>query len=273
VTLRSLEPLDLLGQGATSTWLAPRSRHLLALAGADPSPCAAPPCPILRPDLAGAMLPLINADRATLHLGPLSIDARLQACAEWKAINCASQLYLDHDDHGTPLERTIWQRFAVYYPTSAAAGENLAYGFLDAATVMQAFLSDVGHKANVENTSWLGVGLAVAQVAPSAPGGAGLLFWGQDYGSDHVPGPVPPPPPPPPPVPSGVVLDRWLTEVLPLIQATSQHQKWLASTSSAGRADVRAWNAYLASPHGAPPTMRTPYGRSLVADLHLAATV
>lgn len=220
-------------------------------------PCVAP-CPVLRPDLASAMLPLVNADRAQTGGGPLYIDSRLTACEEWKVLNLAANLYLNHDDEAPPLNRPWYLRFADYYPSGYGFGENLAYGFVDPALVMQAFLSDSGHKGNVENPSWRGVGLAVAQASN------GLLFWGQGFGAAD-PGSAPPPP-----VPSPVVLDRWMTEVLPKLQATSQYVKWRAAKTS--QSDVGKWDVYLTNPRGAVPTMKTPYGKLLVADLHLAAT-
>lgn len=226
----------------------------------DPPPCTAP-CPVLRHDLAADVLTVLNRDRVADGQQPLALDARLTACAEWKVLNLGANQYLDHADHAPPLDRGVADRFAVYYPTFAAWGENLAYAFLTAETVMTAFMSDDGHRNNILNDSWRGVGLAVAQASN------GLLFWGQDFGSDRLVGP-----PDPPPVPSGAVLHQWLTTVLPLIQATTQHQKWLASRTAAGQADVAAWNRYLQNPTGPVPVMRTPYGKALVADLHLAAS-
>src|SRR5581483_854167 len=50
-----------------------------------------------------------------------------------------------------------------------------------------AWLSDVGHKANIENSSWTTIGVGVAQASN------GLIFWTQDFGTT---GGVTQPPPP-----------------------------------------------------------------------------
>lgn len=243
---------------------APELDHLVSgIAVGDLPPCVAP-CPVLSAQLTQDMLGILNADRAQDGVRRLEYDARLVALSQWKALNLAANQYLDHNDHAPPIARAVQDRFAVYYPYTGAWGENLAYAFLTADTVMTAFMSDSGHRDNILNNSWRGVGLAVAV-------GGGLTFWAQSFGSLD-PGPEPPPIPDPPPVPSGAVLDQWLTTVLPLIQATTQHQKWLASRTAAGKADVTAWNRYLQAPHSAVPVMKTPYGKALVADLHLAAS-
>jgi uncharacterized protein YkwD len=156
-----------------------------AVAVTDVPPCNKWPA-ALRPDLVAPELALINQHRATIRgAQQLVIDPRLQACAEWKSLDMAGCQYMDHDDHGA-VERTVADRFAVYYPAAAGWGENIAYGFIDAASVEAAFLSDVPHKANIENVSWLACGLAAAEAN-------GLIFWVQDYGSLPV-GPVPPRP-------------------------------------------------------------------------------
>lgn len=149
------------------------------------------------------MLPLINRRRATVGARSLVIDARLQACAEWKALSCGGYLYLDHADHGS-IERAWFTRMGVYYPVGrAACGENLAYGHLTAASVMDAFLSDIGHRQNVENSSWAAVGLAVAETS------TGLLFWSQDFGSEVVsPAPTPDPTPDPTPTPEKPLIEK-----------------------------------------------------------------
>lgn len=329
--------------GAIST----RSRGLHALdlvwSGTDPAPCQAP-CPVLHPEFSAAVFALVNSHRASIGRSQLVIDPRLQACIEWKNLNCAANLYMDHDDHAPPLERLVAQRLAVYYPTNAAWGENLAYGYVDPQSVMDGWLADFGHKENIENSSWVSIGVAVAQDA-----GTGLIFWGQDFGGGALPdSPVPlisgivpaagqvgsrfairgvnlghttsvvfvgdgsgnksaqivsvaagevdalvpsgatsgsiaittsdgrtaiagPFAVSPNPVPSGHVLQDWLTKVLPLIQATSQYDKWLSATSKQGAADAAAWKKFVASPHGPAPAMSTPYGKALVADLSLAA--
>jgi uncharacterized protein YkwD len=357
VTIRlTLEYLVGHPTGTTST----RQDAMPWLAGLEPAavilpPCTAP-CPAILHDLDDQVFALVNQHRAGIGRGVLLRDSRLDADEEWKCLNMAANAYLDHNDDPPPISRTVAARFADYYPVGTAGwGENLAYGFTDAQSVMQAFLSDDGHRANVENPSWVGYGGSVTQLGPGGfdgkGSGAGLIWFGQAYGTASVVKPGPDTQPPTAPtglhaavsgatvdlawnastddhgvagyvltvdggvygtvgltditlhnvapgthtatvtavdgagnrsqptqpvtfavvVASGHVLDQWLNGVLPLIAQTSQYQKWIASTTKAGKADVAKWNAYLGNPHAAPPSMLTPYGKALVADLALAA--
>lgn len=236
------------------------------VAEASPPPCT-PPCPTLRPDLSSAAADLVRLHRAgmTLRVPTMVLDPLLQAESEWKVLNMAGLEYMAHEDPvqiGLPNGRAPADRFLAF-GYHAAWGENIAYGYPDAVSVVNAFLGDYGHRANIEGASWLGYGCAAAQAS------TGVIFWEEAFGANPVAGP-PPPPPPPPPVPSGVVLHEWLTGVLPLIQGTPQYQKWAATTTGQTKADVIAWQAYLAHPTTFPPAMKTAYGKSLVADLHLA---
>jgi len=224
-------------------------------------------------DFEAGVATLINQHRASIGVPALKHSTgALTYSAEWKSMHMAKYQYMTHDDPAPPVMRSIADRIfdAGYgdYEGEYAWGENIAYGFLTPADVMAAWLSDVGHKANVEQSFWVAVGVGVAQAAN------GLIFWATDFGTTDPPvgGGSPPPPPPPPPPPGGTVLQEWLNTVLPLIEATPQYQKWHAATSKAGHAEAARWDAYLANPHAAPPTMTTAYGKSLVADLHLAAT-
>ena len=91
----------------------------------------------------------------------------------------AAYSYLAHDDPAPPVGRTVAQRLdACGYPSGAAGwGENIAYYYPDAASVMAAWLGDAGHKANLENPSWKTIGVGVAR------SGSGPIYRTQDFGT------------------------------------------------------------------------------------------
>jgi uncharacterized protein YkwD len=124
------------------------------------------------------LVQLVNAHRAALGLGQLTVAPSLTASAEWKSMNMAGYDYMEHDDP-SPVARTVSDRLtACGYPSGAAGwGENIAYGFPDAKSVMAAWLSDTPHRQNLENPSWTTIGVG------AAANGGGIIFWTQDFGT------------------------------------------------------------------------------------------
>ena len=124
------------------------------------------------------LVQLVNAHRAALGLRELTVASSLTASAEWKSMNMAGYDYMQHDDPA-PVARTVNDRLtACGYPSGAAGwGENIAYGFPDAKSVMAAWLSDAPHRENLENPSWTTIGVG------AAANGGGIVFWTQDFGT------------------------------------------------------------------------------------------
>jgi len=139
---------------------------------------------------------LINQHRAGLGEGQLAISNALTASAVWKARHMANYNYFGHDDPAPPVARTAADRVATCgYPYGF--GENIATGFATAQAAVNAWLSSSGHKANIENPSYLVTGVGVATASN------GATYWVQDFGLVSDGGNPPPtttaPPPPPPP--------------------------------------------------------------------------
>lgn len=146
----------------------------------------------LQPSLESQVVQLVNAHRTAMGLGALTLAPSLTASAEWKSLHMAAYNYLAHDDPGPPVSRTVSDRLAACgYPTNAAGwGENIAYGYPDASSVMAGWLSDAPHKANLENPAWTTIGVGVAQ------NGSGTLYWTQDFGTTGASSSPPSSPPP-----------------------------------------------------------------------------
>jgi uncharacterized protein YkwD len=124
------------------------------------------------------LIALVNAHRAALGLRQLTVAPSLTASAEWKSMDMSGYDYMQHDDPA-PVARTVTDRLAACgYPSDAAGwGENIAYGFPDAKSVMAAWLSDAPHRENLENPSWTTIGVG------AAANGGGIIYWTEDFGT------------------------------------------------------------------------------------------
>lgn len=121
-----------------------------------------------------AFVTLVNQHRASLGLAPLAWRADVAAVAQAHSQDMLDRNYFSHT---TPEGATPWDRLAAAGITYASAGENIAYGYPTAETVLAAWLASPGHKANIENPNFThhGVGLAgtywthvFIQASPSA---------------------------------------------------------------------------------------------------------
>jgi hypothetical protein len=192
--------------GAIRWQPAPGARSLQAVTAA---PVADPGWPPVDPVFPPLMLTALNRFRAQNGARALVLDQRLLASSAYKARHMAQYLYMDHNDPDTPGHpaETFAQRITAFYGVNGAA-ENIAYGDYSrtatydktghllsvdlpalASSLVDAFASDVGHRAN-ELSGSVAVGFAVAWSAPiSGPDGVvdQLPFVVQDYGWDtHI---------------------------------------------------------------------------------------
>jgi hypothetical protein len=140
------------------------------------------------------VLTLINQHRAAMGLGQLVISPSLSASAVWKARHMAAYNYMAHDDPAPPVARSAGDRISTCGYPSAGWGENIAFGYTTAQSVVDAWLSSAGHKANIENKSFVSTGIAASASAANG------VAWAQDFGT-VADGGAPPPttttPPPP----------------------------------------------------------------------------
>lgn len=138
----------------------------------------------LRGDLASQAIQLVNAHRASLGLRTLAVSPGLAASAAWKARHMAAYAYLAHNDPAPPVARSAAERL-VACGYSAGWGEIVGAGYQTAQAIVAAWLGSPGHRANIENPTYVAIG------SGAAAGGAGV-YWAQDYGTT---GDSPPPPP------------------------------------------------------------------------------
>lgn len=122
----------------------------------------------------------INQERAAQGLGALSISPGLTQAAGWMAEQLANGATFSHTDaYGRgPSQRAQ----DCGYPGQAA--ENLAWGYSSVSSVVSAWMSSPGHRANILNASYTVIG----------PGVAGTS-WVTDFGFVNDGGATQPPPP------------------------------------------------------------------------------
>jgi uncharacterized protein YkwD len=154
--------------------------------------------PAANGSLASQVLTLINQHRAAMGLRQLVSSPSLSASAVWKARHMAAYNYMAHDDPAPPAARSAANRIATCGYPNAGWGENIAFGYSTAQSVVNAWLASSGHKANIENGSFVSTGIGAAQSAANG------IAWAQDFGTVADGGSPPatttaPPPPPPPP--------------------------------------------------------------------------
>ena len=138
-----------------------------------PAPPAPAPAPPAVSSISSEMLDRVNAERSARKLAPVSYDDELTLAAQRHSDDQALRGQMSHTggDGSTLVVRIdrvgySWGRL----------GENVAYGFPDAASVMAGWMASPGHRANIlsVNTQF-GLGLAL--------GVDGRPYWTQVFGT------------------------------------------------------------------------------------------
>jgi uncharacterized protein YkwD len=139
-----------------------------------------------------AFVSLANEHRIAIGLAPLAWDARVAAVAQAHSQDMVDRGFFGHTnpDGLDPFERLTAAGIGYTY-----AGENIAYGFPSASSVLAAWLNSPGHRANIENPNYThhGVGLVNTHwthvfIRPSTPAAGSVARTG-----DATADPTPPP--------------------------------------------------------------------------------
>jgi len=136
-------------------------------------PAPAPPAPPAASSILSDMLDRVNAERSARGLAPVSYDDQLVLAAQRHSDDQARRGQMTHTGgDGSTLAVRVDR---VGYSWSRL-GENVAYGFPDAASVMAGWMASDGHRRNIlsANTEF-GLGLAL--------GADGRPYWTQVFGS------------------------------------------------------------------------------------------
>ena len=112
-------------------------------------------------------LDAVNAARASGGRGPMRIDRAAQRAAERHARDMATAQRMAHELPGGPKFQPRMERDRVPLP----AAENVAAGQRDVARAVTAWMNSPGHRRNMLDERFDGVGVA------SAKGRDGRLYW------------------------------------------------------------------------------------------------
>lgn len=134
--------------------------------------------------LADQVFVLVNQQRASRGLQPLTRTGALDRAAQDYAVRMARERFFSHtapdgSNPGTRIAATGYQ--------ARAWGENIAAGQQSAAAVMQAWMNSSGHAANILNANFTQIGIGVAA------GGSGIQ-WVQNFGTPFTSAPASTPP-------------------------------------------------------------------------------
>lgn len=102
-----------------------------------------------------------NDFRSSQGAPRLAENTTLNIAAAQKLEDMARQEYFAHF---SPAGTSPWHWFAVNKYTYSFAGENLAIGFLDASSTVDAWSQSASHRKNLVNSNFKEIGVAVARV-------------------------------------------------------------------------------------------------------------
>ena len=117
----------------------------------------------------GRLVELTNESRHAHHLRPLAVNGCLARAAQVQAEREARRETMYHQDLGPLLRRCHLTH----------VGENVAYGYPNPRAFERAWMHSAGHRANILNAHYSGVGVGLAR------GENGLLYASVVFGGGH----------------------------------------------------------------------------------------
>lgn len=137
-----------------------------------PAPTAAKPAASVDA-MSQQVVNLTNSERAKAGLGPVTVDSALVAAAQGHSNDQAARNTMTHT--GSNGSSAMARMQAAGF-NGSIFGENVAYGYRTADTVMNGWMNSSGHRANILNGRFTKIGVAIAT------GGNGSLYWTMDLG-------------------------------------------------------------------------------------------
>jgi uncharacterized YkwD family protein len=124
------------------------------------------------PSAVQQVVTLVNQQRQKNGLAPLKMVQSLDNVAQTKAQDMINENYFDHTSpkYGSPFQ--MMSKFGISY---SYAGENIAAGQPDAATVMNDWMNSSGHRANILDPHYTEIGVGEAK------GGTYGTYWVQEF--------------------------------------------------------------------------------------------
>jgi hypothetical protein len=159
---------------------------------------------VAQADFESEVIELVNVERETRNLHPLSYNLELTVAARRHSQDMGDRNYFDHStkdgtQDGTPFYERITDAGYDY----RSCGENIAAGYATPAAVVEAWMNSDGHRANILDPDYCDIGVGYAAV----DGSQHYHYWTQDFGRragvTECPEPVAAPPATETPVLSG----------------------------------------------------------------------
>jgi uncharacterized protein YkwD len=154
---------------------APAPQPLPSSPPASPATAAVPAQGTMSP-LEQAVVDLTNQARAENGLPPLQVNGALVAMAQLQSSNMAQLNEMAHVLPGV-AEPTLESRAAAAGYNYAWLGENIAFNYPDAASVVAAWMNSPEHRANILNPNYTDIGVGFAWNSLGQP------YATQDFGS------------------------------------------------------------------------------------------
>jgi uncharacterized protein YkwD len=123
-----------------------------------------------------AVVDLTNQERAQYGLPALGVNGALVAAAQLQSNNMAQWNVMAHVLPGA-AEPTLQSRAAAVGYNYAWLGENIAFNYPDAASVVAAWMNSPEHRANILNPNYTDIGVGFAWNS------LGQAYVTQDFGS------------------------------------------------------------------------------------------
>jgi uncharacterized protein YkwD len=128
-----------------------------------------------------AVLCLVNTERETRGLAPLSVSRLLSRAARRHSRDMVTRRYFSHvSPNGMSARQRIVRTGYLYRRPRGTLGETIAWGAATPAGLVNAFMNSAGHRAMLLDRSFREIGVGLALGAPVAGmGGATLTL---DFG-------------------------------------------------------------------------------------------
>lgn len=116
--------------------------------------------------MASQVLALINAERALVGCGPLSIDEKLTAAAQGHSADMAANNFFDHTGSGGS---DVSDRASSAGYSWGMVGENIAAGYSSPADVFAGWKTSAAHLQNIHNCAYTQTGIGYVYQQDDAP--------------------------------------------------------------------------------------------------------
>jgi uncharacterized protein YkwD len=115
-----------------------------------------------------AVFDLTNQARQVNGLPPLQVNSQLVTAAQTHSSDMARLNLMEHDLPGV-AEPTLQSRAAAVGYNYSWLGENIAFNYPDAPSVVAAWMSSPGHRANILNPNYTEFGVGIAWNSAGQP--------------------------------------------------------------------------------------------------------